>query len=148
GAWAIDEQHSPGGSRGCCSKAGLGSDTARWGAINALYAERTGDATAAERAFRALNYATYFSSADGRVACCGTDFPNPYWFDDGYADYSRNFSWAMGALPELAPRGEDHLLRSSSVVQQVAYARRSLSYATFHADGTEVLRLRFQPTSV
>jgi hypothetical protein len=54
----------------------------------------------------------------------------------------------MGALPELAPRGQDHVLASSSVVQEVAYGRRTVSYRTFHADGTETLRLTFRPTSV
>jgi hypothetical protein len=147
GAWAIDEQHAP-GRGGCCSSAGLGSDTSRWAAVNALYAARTGDKGSRERAFRALNYATYFTDDDGRVACCGDDFDNPYWFDDGYADYSRNFSWAMGALPDLAPRGRDHLLSSTSVVQQVDYAARRLDYRTFHANGTETLRLSFRPRVV
>jgi hypothetical protein len=147
GAWAIDEQHAP-GRGGCCSEAGLGSDTSRWGAVNALYAARTGDKGARERAFRALNYATYFTDDDGQVACCGDDFDNPYWFDDGYADYARNFSWAMGALPDLGPRGQDHVLASTSVVQQVAYAKRTVTYRTFHADGTETLRLTFRPTTV
>jgi hypothetical protein len=147
GAWAIDEQHQPGRS-GCCSEAGLGSDTSRWGAVNALYAARTGDKGARVRAYRALNYATYFTDAEGRVACCGDDFDNRYWFDDGYADYSRNFNWAMAALPDLAPRGQDHLLGSTAVVQQVSYGRRAVRYRTFHADGTETLRLTFRPKQV
>ena len=67
------------------------------------------------------------------MACCGRDFKNPYWFDDGYSDYTRNFNWAMAALPELAPRGEDHLLRSTSVVRRVSYRRRAVAYRTFHA---------------
>ena len=41
GAWAIDEQGEPPDFVGCCSRAGLASDTSRWGAINALYFERT-----------------------------------------------------------------------------------------------------------
>ena len=147
GAWAIDEQHQP-GRRGCCSEAGLGSDTSRWGAVNALYAARTGNKGARVQAFRALNYATYFTDDEGRVACCGDDFDNPYWFDDGYADYARNFNWAMAALPELAPRGQDHLLGSTAVVQQVNYAQRAVRYRTFQADGTETLRLTFRPKKV
>jgi hypothetical protein len=146
-AWAIDEQHRP-GRRGCCSAAGLGSTTSRWGAVNALLAERTGSPVARQRAIDSLNYATYFSDRRGRVACCGDDFRNPYWFDDGYADYSRSFSWAMGALPELAPKGEDHLLRSTSVIQSVRYRTKNVAYRAFHRYGTEVLRLTFEPASV
>jgi hypothetical protein len=51
GAWGIDEQGRPDG-RGCCSRAGLGSDTSRGGATNAMYYEMTGDGQAREDAFR------------------------------------------------------------------------------------------------
>jgi hypothetical protein len=148
GAWAIDEQRAPGNGMKCCSSVGLGSDTARWAAVNALSAARTGDDDARERAIDSLNYATYFTDDEGRVACCGEDFDNPYWFDDGYSDYTRSFNWAMAALPELAPRRQDHLLGSSSVVQRVNYRRRSVGYRAFDRSGTEVLRLGFRPRAV
>ena len=88
GAWAIDEQLRPdggvigaaspqvefqprgsgallglNGGRGCCSRAGLVCRTSAWGAINAMYFERTGDGQAREDAFRSLNYATYFAES-------------------------------------------------------------------------------------
>lgn len=148
GAWAIDEQGSPPDYCGCCSRAGLGSDTSRWAAINAMYYEKTGDAQAREDAFRSLNYATYFTDDEGKVACCGLDYADSYWFDDGYSDYIRNFLWAMGAIPEFAPLGQNHLLRSSSVVQKVEYGSQSISYRTFDADAIEVLRLNQPPSSV
>jgi hypothetical protein len=147
GAWAIDEQGTPDG-HGCCSRAGLASDTSRWGAINAMYYEETGDSQAREDAFRSLNYATYFAASDGRIACCGLDYADSYWFDDGYADHIRNYLWAMGAIPAFAPMGENHLLRTSSVVQRIAYEERKIAYRTFDADATEVLRLRFKPARV
>jgi hypothetical protein len=143
GAWAIDEQGTPDGA-GCCSRSGLGSDTSRWAAINALYYEKTGDGQAREDAFRSLNYATYFADADGKISCCGQGFGGPYWFSDGYSDYLRHFNWVMGAIPELAPTGESHLLRSSSVVQRVQYAEHSIRYKTFDAAATDVLRLSFK----
>ena len=147
GAWAIDEQGTPDG-RGCCSRAGLASDSSRWGAINALYYEKTGDMDARENAFRSLNYATYFAASDGKVSCCGQGFVGQYWFDDGYGDYSRSFSWAMGAIPEFAPVAENHLLRSSSVVQKVVYEDHAIQYRTFDPEATEVLRLRFKPARI
>jgi len=147
-AWAIDEQGEPPAFQGCCSRSGLASDTSRWGAINAMYYERTSDAQAREDAFRSLNYATYFAASDGKISCCGMGFDGQYWFDDGYADYSRNFSWAMGAIPDFAPVGENHLLRSSSVVQKVTYADRSIQYRTFDPAATEVLRLHFKPAQI
>jgi len=78
GAWAIDEQGPPPNYQGCCSRAGLGSYTSRWGAINAMYYERTGDAQSKESAFRALNCATYFAGSDGRISCCGQGFGGQY----------------------------------------------------------------------
>ncbi len=148
GAQAIDEQSTPDASFGCCSRAGQGDHTSRWAAINALFFEKTHDGQAREDAFRSLNYGTYFAGADGRIACCGVDYHNVYWFSDGYADYMRHFQWAMGAIPEFAPAGADHILRSSSVVQKVKYAASGVSYRTFDADATEVLRLKFKPSRV
>jgi hypothetical protein len=148
GAWGIDEQGSPPSYQGCCSRAGLASDSSRWGAINAMYFEKTGDAQAREDAFRSLNYATYFAAADGRISCCGMGFGGQYWFDDGYGDYIRNYLWAMGAVPEFAPLGENHLLRSTSIVQKVSYGERNISYRTFDNAATEVLRLNFKPQRV
>jgi len=148
GAWAIDEQGSPPDYCGCCSRAGLGSDTSRWAAINAMYYEKTGDAQAREDAFRSLNYATYFADNEGKIACCGLDYADSYWFDDGYSDYIRNFLWAMGAIPEFAPVGQNHLLRSSSVVRKVNYGANSITYETFDPDAAEVLRLNHAPAHV
>jgi hypothetical protein len=147
GAWAIDEQGTADG-RGCCSRAGLGSDTSRWGAINALYYEKKGDTQSRENAFCSLNYATYFAASDGKISCCGKGFGGQYWFSDGYSDYLRHFNWAMGAIPAFAPVGEDHLLRSSSVVQRVEYGEHSIHYRTFDKDATEVLRLTYRPTRI
>lgn len=84
-----------------------------------MYYEKTGDAQAREDAFRSLNYSTYFTDDEGKIACCGLDYADSYWFDDGYGDHIRHYLWAMGAIPELAPLGQNHLLRSSSVVKKV-----------------------------
>lgn len=149
-AWGINEQGTAdGGSSLCCSPAGLGSDTSRWAAVNALYSEKTGDVQAREDAYRSLNYATYFAGSDGRVSCCGQTFGAiQYWFSDGYSDYLRSFNWSMAALPDLAPDGQSHLLGSTSVVRRVTYGRRRITYRTFDAGATDVLRLAFRPRSV
>jgi hypothetical protein len=71
-----------------------------------------------------------------------------FWFSDGYGDYIRHFMAGMGAVPEWAPPGEDHVLRSSSVVAEVSYAPGQVRYETFDAEGEEVLRLSFAPATV
>src|SRR4051812_16464880 len=146
GAWAIDEQRAP-GKPGCCSPVGLGSTTSRWAVANAELYARTGDPRARELALRSLNYATYFAGANGRISCCGRRPQNTYWFSDGYADYLRSFNWAMALLPETAPKHENHLLASSSVVRSVSYARDRVSYTTFADSADDVLRLRFRPAT-
>jgi hypothetical protein len=153
GAWAIDEQQHPGIpahlSAECCSRAGLPCRSAGWGAINTMYYEKTHDGAARENAFRSLNYATYFAASDGKIAGTGfSGLANPYWFEDGYADAGRSFTWAMGALPDFAPVGQDHLLRSSTVVQKITYGPRTIEYRTFDKEGTEVLRLSFKPVRI
>lgn len=171
GAWGIDEQLRrdggiTGGSaidnylrpnagallgteyRGCCSRSGLVSRTALWAAINAMYFQRTGDGQAREDAFRSLNYATYFAGSDGKISCCGTVFDVQYFFCDGYADAGRGFIWALEAVPDFAPRGEDHLLYSSSVVQKVKYGGSGIEYRTFDKAATEVLRLASDPVRI
>jgi hypothetical protein len=147
GAWGIDEQWAP-GRTGCCSRVGLGSTTSRWAAANALMYAKTGDKHARELAVRSLSYATYFAAGDGRISCCGRRPQNTYWFSDGYGDYLRSFNWAMAAMPELAPKRRNHLLGSSSVVQAVSYAKRTVEYRTFATKSVEVLRLSFRPKRV
>jgi hypothetical protein len=154
GAGAIDEQQHPVVSipglsgQGCCSRAGLSCRTAAWGAINAMYYERTGDANARENASRSLNYATYFMSSEGKFACCGVSHGSTYWFEDGYADAGRSLLWALGAIPEFAPSGQNHVVRSSSIVQNVKYEERRVQYKTFDDGGVAVLRLNFKPLRV
>jgi hypothetical protein len=148
GATGIDEQAFTGG-RSCCSNAGLGSDTARFAAVEAVHAVRTGNAAERREALSSLAYATYFTLADGRVSCCGASaYRNPYWFTDGYSDYLQYFSLALGELPALAPPGQDHVLASTSVVQRVRYGTRSVRYRTFDAASRETLRLAFRPSRV
>ena len=147
GAWGIDEQWAP-GRPGCCSRVGLGSTTSRWAAAYAQLWARTGDGRAGELAVRSLNYSTYFARSDGRVSCCGQRSTNTYWYSDGYSDYLRSFNWAMAAMPQLAPRGQNHLLGSTTVVQAVSYRKRSVAYRTFSPKGSEVLRLTFRPRRV
>ena len=71
-----------------------------------------------------------------------------WWFSDGYGDYIRHFLVAMAAVPEWAPRSENHLLRSTSVVTHVDYGPTRVAWTTFDAEATETLRLTFRPTSV
>lgn len=150
GAWGINEQGPTGGGGYlCCSVAGLGSDTSRWAAVNALYFEKTGDLSALTDAIESLNYATYFANDNGEISCCGQSFGSiQYWFSDGYSDYLRSFSWSMAAVPALAPVGQSHLLSSTAVVTRVTYGAKRITYHTYDANAVDTLRLSFRPHSI
>jgi hypothetical protein len=124
----------------------MGSHTARFASVQALLHEKTGDAAAREKAFRSFNWASYMCDRRGVVRVGPVE--SSHWFSDGYGDYIRHFMAGMGAVPEWAPPGKDHLVRSSSVVTEVAYGTGAVRYRTFDASGEEVLRLLFEPKTV
>ena len=128
----------------------MGSHTGRFAALNALYAERTGDLVAKDKAFRSLNWCSYMARTNGAVIEGPAEFIQNYynWYSDGHGDYIRHFMIAMGAFPEWAPADENHLLRSSSVVRAIAYTNSSITYTTFDNAATEVFRLASVPTNV
>jgi hypothetical protein len=120
----------------------------------------TGDTTLYANAIRELNWATYAVDTDGKN-CYPTDEP---WLTDGYGDYVRHYLRAMATFPDLAP-DEDHILSTTSVVQQADYRGRfkkylsvafdkpdtnsvRLFYRTFDTTGTEAIRLRARPSAV
>jgi hypothetical protein len=55
---------------------------------------------------------------------------------------------AFWAVPEWAPTDESHLLGSLSAVTRIAYGAGAVTYSTFDAESTDVLRLDFVPKSV
>lgn len=139
GALAISEQNG--------DRNKMGSHTSRYAAVAAEWFEASGDTTWKQKAFRSFNWASYMAHSDGIISV-GIDGADGWWFSDGYGDYIRHFIAGMGAVPEWAPPGETHLLRSTSVVQTVSYASDSVRYRTFDREGTEVLRLAFAPGAV
>jgi hypothetical protein len=125
----------------------MGSHTSRYASVLALWHEATGDAAAKEKAFRSFNWATYMCRENGAVNV-GPINEQTIWFSDGYGDYIRHFMAGLGAVPEWAPAGEDHLARSSSMVSSVSYLREEVNYQTFDDASTDVLRLSFSPRRV
>jgi hypothetical protein len=124
----------------------MGSHTSRYASLCALWYEKSGDESFKEKAFRSFNWATYMAQEDGLITEAMAE--HEFWYSDGYADYIRHFFYGMGSVPEWAPPKENHLLRSTSVVQKVSYAPHEVRYTTFDAEASEVLRLGFAPTRV
>lgn len=136
------------------------SHTSRQGADELLYCSLTGDKTWYENALHELVWATYSVDADGKN-CFPFDEP---WLTDGYGDYVRHYLRAMATDPQLAPV-EDHILSSTSVIQQADYKghfhkyysvdfteidsnKVRLYYRTFDNEGTEEIKLKDKPRGV
>ena len=125
----------------CCD-----SHTSRLAAVEALYFAKTGDESYRESAFRSYNWVTYFQGLPGKAHAPFGE--NQWWFTDQFADGPRRLMDAFWAVPEWAPSGESHLVGSSSVVTKISYGKGSVTYSTFDAQSTDVLRLDFIPESV
>ena len=54
----------------------------------------------------------------------------------------------MAAAPDLAPDGQDHLLASSTVIQDISYNPSSIAYRGFDRASRERFRLREKPRRV
>ena len=124
----------------CCD-----SHSARLAAVEALYYASTGDVAYKEAAYRTYNWVTYFQ---GLPAGAHAPFSTQWWFTDEFTDGPRRMMDAFWAVPEWAPADESHLVGSLSVVTKIDYGASSVTYSTFDADSTDILRLDFVPDAV
>ena len=124
----------------CCD-----SHTARLAAVEAFYYAKTGDVAYQEAAYRSYNWVTYFQGLPGGAHA---PFSDQWWFTDQFSDGPRRLMDAFWAVPEWAPADESHLLGSISPVTKISYRTNSVTYSTFDAASTDVLRLAFTPTMV
>jgi hypothetical protein len=137
------------------------SHSSRQGSAELQYAALTGDYTTVENAIRQLSWATYMVDDDGKN-CYPRD---EIWMTDGYGDYVRHYLRAMAWWPELAPKDQNHLLSSTSVIQLMEYPAsinkfpgREVSsgqvkntimhYRTFDNESTEIIRMTSKPGTI
>lgn len=113
------------------------SHSSRQNSLELMWSEATGDWSRKEQAIRNLNWATYMVAEDGRNRYYRDDI----WLTDGYGDYVRHYLRAMAAAPELAPPDQNHLLRTTSVIQGIDYGDDSVTYEKWDADSRERLKL-------
>jgi len=137
------------------------SHTSREASAELQYMALTGDRFHYDNAIRQLNWATYMVDNDGKNL-----YPQDQnWLTDGYGDYVRHFLRAMAVMPELSPSDEEHILSSTSVIQESYYELNEeknpendaekttkekirLRYTTFDSIGTEQIRLLKKPTAI
>lgn len=121
------------------------SHTSRHASVELLYCEKTGNMGLKDAAIRRLNWATYMVDGDGKNRYPRDD----NWLTDGYGDYVRHYLRAMASFPELAPEDQNHLLRTTSVIQDITYAGDAIVYSKFDGVSTERFKLgAWSPKSV
>jgi hypothetical protein len=109
-----------------------------------MYGKLSGDTTYTTNAIRTLNWATYTVANDGRNRYIRDDI----WLTDGYGDYVRHYLRAMAAMPELAPKSSDHVLKSSSIICEITYEPSKITYRTYDDASEEIFRLVSKPERV
>ena len=137
------------------------SHTSREASAELQYIALTGDTFHYDNSIRQLNWATYMVDNDGK-----NRYPNDAnWLTDGYGDYVRHFLRAMAAVPELAPSDKEHILSSTSVIEEADYAplpdkwyadylgeinpkKIRIFYRTFDTTGIEQMRLLKKPSAI
>ena len=113
------------------------SHTSRHSSVELSYCEKTSDCATKADAIRRLNWATYTVAEDGKNRYIRDDI----WLTDGYGDYVRHYLRSMAAASELAPDDQNHLLRTSSVIQEIKYSDDRITYKKFDAQSREVFKL-------
>lgn len=122
--------------------------TARYGAECARWYAISGDEAFKEKAYRSLNLVTYMNDSAGMA------FESPFskgiasWWSDCYGESPRMFYHAFAGIPEWAPPRENHILYSEGILNGVDYQEDRIRYFANTGNGTEYLRLAFNPLSV
>jgi hypothetical protein len=146
GAWAYPESCS---CCGRCLSAGPWLTAPAW----ARYAVEADSAWARELARRQIVLNAYDVKETG-VAEDNIDggiVTNGDWFESAHLLPMESTLGAIAWLPELfGPSRENHIVRSTAVVNRVIYAKGRIDYSTFDAPANtiDVLRLAFVPDRI
>ena len=146
GAWAFPESSVCCGTSLSYNQYTAGPTLIRYGAL--AHSE-----WAAEIGRRMMLMATYDSLPNGVVkdGLFGDQVATAEWSNLAHPWPLCQVLEAMAWLPEkFAPNRENHLVRSSSVVQKILYEKGRITYTTFDSPpgAQEVMRLAFRPTSI
>lgn len=127
------------------------SSTLNWSMMAAEFFLATGEEKFRQTTLEAVRMVTRFGlKPDGRTH---NTVLGPNIYGNAGSWYSltsptvRYLYQDMGCLPELAPDGETHLLRTSTQIKSIIYARDRIRYETL-GDSVDLLKLAAAPTEV
>jgi hypothetical protein len=122
--------------------------TARYAAECARWYAVSGDESYREKAYRSLNWVTYCNDSTGMAFESPVSKGINSWWSDCYGECPRMFYHAFAGIPEWAPPGEDHILYSEVILNNVMYSDREVKYSSAGDNATVFLRLSFKPSVV
>ncbi len=122
--------------------------TARYGAACARWYAASGDKAYKEKAYRSLNWVTYCNDSLGMAYESPVSVGVESWWSDCYGECTRMFYHAFAAIPEWAPAGENHILYSEGVLNNVAYSPEKIEYTATSAKGKDFLKTAFKPEKI
>ena len=146
GAWLYPE------STVCCTLSiGYSPMFTTWGST--LYGALAEDEVVLERARRMSIISTYDFTSTGYTEDLygGGQDVYKYWLKIAYANHIPFHLKAMAYNPEVfAPQGENRLLSTSSVVQDISYKTNLIEYKVFDAssESKSTLRISFLPAKI
>ncbi|MBI4580770.1 MAG: hypothetical protein HY718_13770 [Planctomycetes bacterium] len=146
GAWATPE------SSGCCGRC-LSAGPLLTGTAWARYAAEADSEWAREIARRQMILVTYDcrdtgvseDNIDGGIVTNGS------WFESAHLAPLQTMLGVVGWMPEtFGAARENHVVRSTGVVNHVVYAKGRVAYSTFDAPANtvDILRLAFRPARI
>jgi hypothetical protein len=146
GAWAYPE------SSGCCGRS-LWYAPLQIAHVFARYGVLADSEWSREQARRQMILTTYDFHKTGVVEdnIDGGQIVAGSWFKIAHPMALKHVLSAMAWLPEvMGANRENHIMRSSSVVNSVVYGKDKITYSVFDApaETIDVLRLAFKPDSV
>ncbi len=146
GAWAYPESSS------CCGRS-LWYAPLMDGAVMAQYGEAADDAWMRELAYRQMILQTYDVHETGvsEDNIDGGVLVNSGWLNIAHPWPLLWVQQAIGWLPEeLGASRENHLVRTSAVVDSIVYGNGTITYSTFDSpsETIDVFRLSYVPTKI
>ncbi len=122
--------------------------TARYAAQCATWYAISGDETYKDKAFRSLNWVTYCNDTTGMAFESPVSKDVHSWWSDCYGEGPRMFYHVFAAIPEWAPKHEDHILYSESVLKDILYTDKKVGYTAAEKSGIDYLCLSFKPMMI
>ncbi|MEI6914464.1 MAG: hypothetical protein WCL39_04965 [Armatimonadota bacterium] len=111
--------------------------------------EATGKAEHKKMAFHYLNNGMYYAEQNGFILLMGGGTVQAtgdmWWCNNMWAPFA--YVYTMGTWPEMAPKGENHLVRVSAPLTSIDYSPNGVLYGTARAS-TDRLVVAAHPKSV